>query len=99
MNNSNIEIKPIVEYLKLIEGSNGDGCRAMFEKYQDIFVRAPGSKVKHQAWEGGYILHLRQCMALAEFLYEPMKRVGGIDFSLSDAILVLFLHDLEKPFK
>lgn len=99
MNNSNIQIKSIDHYLNLIEGENGIACRQMFEQYENIFTKAPGSKVKHQAWEGGYTQHLCQTMALAEFLYEPIKNIGGVDFSLSDAILVLFLHDLEKPFK
>lgn len=99
MNNSDIQIKPIDHYLNLIEGANGVACRQMFEQYENIFMRAPGSKVKHQTWEGGYVQHLCQCMALAEFLYEPIKNIGGVDFSLSDAVLILILHDLEKPFK
>lgn len=99
MSNSNIQIKSIDYYLNLIEGANGVACRQMFEQYKNIFTKSSGSKVKHQAWEGGYIQHLCQCMALAEFLYEPIKQIGGVDFSLSDAILILFLHDLEKPFK
>ncbi len=94
-----LEIKEIDYYLGLIRGENGIACRKMFAKYKSIFEKAPGSKVKHQAWEGGYIQHLCQCMALAEFLYEPIKNIGGVDFSLSDAILILFFHDLEKPFK
>lgn len=95
----NIQIKKFEYYLDLIEGENGAACRKMFSSYEDIFRKAPGSKIKHQAWVGGYIEHLCQCMALAEFLYEPFKNIGGVDFSLSDAILILFLHDLEKPFK
>ncbi|MBP6912631.1 MAG: hypothetical protein KBB86_01715 [Candidatus Pacebacteria bacterium] len=94
-----LEIKEIDHYLGLIRGENGIACRKMFAKYKPIFEKAPGSKVKHQAWDGGYIQHLCQCMALAEFLYEPIRNIGGVDFSLSDAILILFLHDLEKPFK
>jgi hypothetical protein len=94
-----LEIKEINHYLGLIRGDNGVACRKMFAKYKSTFEKAPGSKVKHQAWEGGYIDHLCQCMALAEFLYEQIKHVGGVDFELSDAILILFLHDLEKPFK
>lgn len=99
MSNSNIQIKSIDYYLNLIEGENGIACRKMFAKYQSIFEKAPGSKVKHQAWEGGYVQHLCQTMALAEFLYEPIKNIGGVDFELSDGVLILFLHDLEKPFK
>ena len=94
-----LEIKEIDCYLGLIRGQNGIACRKMFAKYKSVFEKAPGSKVKHQAWEGGYVQHLCQTMALAEFLYEPIKNVGGVDFELSDAIMILFLHDLEKPFK
>lgn len=94
-----IEIKNIEYYLDLIDEPNKRRCLNMFEVYKDKFFEAPGSKVKHQAWVGGYVHHLEQTFALAEFKYEPYDQLYKLDFSLSDAILVLFLHDLEKPFK
>jgi hypothetical protein len=32
-------------------------------------------------------------------MFEMMNNFRPLDFSLSDAILILFLHDLEKPFR
>lgn|SRR5574343_249258 len=92
-------IKNIEEYLVMIDQPNRERCLELFWAYKDFFLVAPGSKVKHQAWEGGYIHHLEQVMALAEFKYQAYSKLKKLDFSLSDAILVVFLHDLEKPFK
>jgi hypothetical protein len=38
-------------------------------------------------------------MNLAIHIYEPMKSFHDVPFKLSDALLVLFLHDLEKPWR
>ena len=38
-------------------------------------------------------------MNLAIHLYPAMKKFHPVPFSLSDALLVLFLHDLEKPWR
>ncbi len=38
-------------------------------------------------------------MNLAEIFYEQMNSRRRLSFSLSDALLVLFLHDIEKPWK
>ena len=38
-------------------------------------------------------------MNIAILLYDSLHRVRPLPFSLSDALLVLFLHDLEKPWK
>lgn len=38
-------------------------------------------------------------MNYACFLYEQMSTLRPLPFSLSDALIVLFLHDIEKPLK
>jgi hypothetical protein len=38
-------------------------------------------------------------MWLAENLYREMSAARPLPFSLGDAVLVLYLHDLEKPWK
>lgn len=93
------DVKSIDWYLDRIEGFNQKRCKQMLVIYRDKFEKAPGSKEKHQAWPGGYLWHIRQCMELACQIYPIIAEFGGVEFSLSDALLVLFLHDLEKPFK
>jgi hypothetical protein len=63
----------------------------------DMFKNAAGSSHNHQAWEGGYFDHVVETMNIACWLYETSPRV--LPFTLTDALTVLFLHDLEKPFK
>jgi hypothetical protein len=60
---------------------------------------AAGSSHNHQAWKGGYLDHIAEVMNIAELLYYTMDHLRLLPFSLSDALVVLFLHDLEKPWK
>jgi hypothetical protein len=62
-----------------------------------IIGNAPGSTKNHQAWEGGYIDHITEVMNIAHWLYTSSPR--PLPFGLADALEVLFLHDLEKPWK
>jgi hypothetical protein len=59
--------------------------------------KAKGSNHNHQTWEGGYLDHVVETMNIAVWLYRTSPR--KLPFTLADALLVLFLHDLEKPFK
>jgi hypothetical protein len=66
---------------------------------------APGSREAHHAWEGGYKEHVIQTFALATEIMASFEKNAWLDhlpeeerFSLSDALTVLFLHDIEKPF-
>jgi hypothetical protein len=68
-------------------------------------LTAPGSRDAHHAWAGGYQEHIRQTMIIAHTLYQLMLDLGTYEslpsaeqFSLSDALTVMFLHDIEKPF-
>ena len=87
------------EIIGLIEPSNGDSCRRILEENYKLFSKAPGSSHNHQAWEGGYLDHVTEVCNIAIALYEPLDSRRKLPFSLSDSLLVLFLHDLEKPWK
>lgn len=63
------------------------------------FMTAKGSGHNHQAWEGGYLDHVRETMNIAVRLYYSMDNERQFPFPLSDALLVIFLHDIEKPYK
>lgn len=88
------------EALQLIEEPNQSICNLVLKDNQELFAFAKGSKTKHQAWQGGYLEHVTETMNLAILFYNSLSSTSRpINFSLSDSLLVLFLHDLEKPFK
>jgi hypothetical protein len=75
--------------------------RSAFEQllaeHDDLFRSARGSTRNHQAWVGGYADHVREVMNVAVVLYDTLGQLRPLPFSLSDALVVLFVHDLEKP--
>jgi hypothetical protein len=88
----------IGELLEMI--GNAEPLRNIVRDNTERIMRAPGSSKNHQAWEGGYIDHVTETMNIACQLFwtfELLKR--DVPFLLSDALVVMFLHDLEKPWK
>jgi hypothetical protein len=84
----------------LIDGHNGTVCTKILEDNRALFEVARGSTHNHQTWDGGYIDHITDCMNLGANLYSYIKAFGRrIPFTLSDVLLVLFLHDIEKPWR
>lgn len=95
------------EWLTRIEGKNGDIVQRVMntEEVRERIETAPGSRGAHQAFVGGYQEHIRQTMMIASHLYELTVVSRLFDqlpreeqFTESDALLVMFLHDIEKPF-
>lgn len=82
-----------------IDGPNRSACEKLLNDNRKLWQKSPGSTNNHQAWTGGYLDHITEVMNIALALYETLSAVRPIPFSLSDALLVLFLHDLEKPWK
>ena len=95
------------EWLDEVEGPNKEAIER-FLSYGDNRRRletSPGSRAAHHNWEGGWMEHERQTMMIAAHTYELFALTGRIDelsdterFTLSDALVVMFLHDIEKPF-
>ena len=84
--------------LGMIEEPNRSLCHRLALENRHRFWASPGASHNHQAWRpGGYLAHIWDCMNYAANAYaledEPLP------FTLSDALLVLFLHDLEKPWR
>lgn len=71
----------------------------MHQENQALFEKSLGSIHNHQAYEGGYTHHLEEAMNIALVLHNTYSDLRPLPFSLSDALLVLYLHDLEKPWK
>lgn len=89
----------IAALLDLIDEPNRSHCKKLLEEERQRFEASPGSSCNHQAWKGGYLDHIVETMTIAQRLYQPMADIHQLPFSLSDAVLVMFLHDLEKPWK
>lgn len=85
------------ELFDLMEDS--DKYERIFFESKGIMVEAAGSSHNHQAWEGGYLDHVVETMNIAcqQFLW--MSRARKLPFTRSEALQVMFLHDLEKPWK
>ncbi len=89
-------MKRILEALRNIEEPNRSKCYQLAYENKTLFEKASGSKYNHQAWQGGYIDHVAGTMEICKMLY-PSFLDKGVPFMLEDALLVMFLHDIEKP--
>lgn len=102
LTNMNQENKPkyykIGEMLEMIEGPNGDACRQIYQDHQQAFEDAPGSRHNHQYWPGGYIDHVTDAMNIGMQIYDTYNNLRPLPFTKSDVLLIVYLHDLEKPF-
>lgn len=99
-----IEITPdyltIEELIGLIDEPNRSICLKILEDHRKLFETARGSTHNHQTWEGGYIDHITDGMNYARHLYTFDSGFGRpLPFSVSDTLLIFFLHDLEKPWR
>jgi hypothetical protein len=85
------------ELLGRVDEPYQSAFRRLLAEHRDAFGVARGSSHNHQAWAGGYLDHVREAMNLAVVLHETLAPLRPLPFSLSDALVVLFVHDLEKP--
>ena len=90
----------IEHLLSLIDQPNQDACMQILTDHRDLFENTQGSTHNHQTWSGGYIDHVTDGLNYAHHLYAFDQSFNRpLPFSLSDALLVFFLHDLEKPWR
>jgi hypothetical protein len=88
----------INELLALIP--NSELLQRLIVENSDRMASAPGSSKNHQAWEGGYLDHVIETMNIACQMFWTFEGLGRpLPFVLSDPLVVMFLHDLEKPWK
>lgn len=93
------EQNSIISHLLTLEGSNLGRCMNLLNYFIEEYPDAPGSSHNHQSYPGGYYKHINDILNYAKKMYKELTKMGKLEFSLSDAILVLFLHDIEKPIK
>ena len=82
-----------------IDEPNRSACAHILADHRALFATVPGSTHNHQAWRGGYLDHVCEVMNIARVLHDQFSALRPLPFSLSDLLLVVFLHDLEKPWK
>jgi hypothetical protein len=93
------EYLDIPELVELIDEPYREACQRIIWDHEGRMKSTPGSSGNHQAWEGGYWDHVRECMNMASVYYDVDSSLRPLPFSKSDALLILFLHDLEKPWR
>ncbi len=75
-------------------------CRRIYDENRELFLTARGSSHNHQAWKGGYHDHVEEVMNYAVLFFRAEQATGRpLPFTLAEALCVLFLHDLEKPWR
>ncbi len=89
----------IEELLSKIDEPNRSGCKKILEEHRTLFQTVQGSTNNHQNWPGGYFDHVQEIMNIAVVLYAALSSARPLPFQLSDALPVVYLHDLEKPWK
>ncbi len=98
--------------LKVVSGDRGEKIRAFHKEHLDRFNTMPGSGHNHQAWPGGFRVHMDQCMNLAYHIvdlfadqYFDLLEHGfeddlDIPETENDSVfVVLYFHDVEKLFR
>ena len=87
------------EMLDMVEEPAASSCKRLLQENQVLFSKALGGSHNHHTWKGGYLDHIQESMNIGIVLYLAFKEIRPLSFSLSDVLLVLFLHDLEKPWR
>ncbi|MBI2023686.1 hypothetical protein HYT01_03960 [Candidatus Giovannonibacteria bacterium] len=89
----------IEQMLGMIDEPNRSACTRILMDNRKLFQTVQGSTNNHQNWLGGYFDHVQEIMNIAVILYERLGSIRPLPFSLSDLLLVVYLHDVEKPWK
>lgn len=91
------------ELLAMIDEPNRSICERLIADNPVEFAAAAGSTRIHQAWQGGYRDHVVEVMNFAVLYYNALVPLGRFEllpleqmFTLSDALVVMFWHDIEK---
>ena len=89
----------IEQLIELMEYPHRDDCAVFIQRNRKLFDTSKGSACKHQAWPGGYRDHITEVMNIAGVTHIALSSIRPLPFSLSDALLGCFLHDIEKLWK
>jgi len=82
----------------MLDEPNRTACARLLADHRTLFATVQGSTHNHQTWPGGYLDHVTDAMNIAVVLYAQLSELRPLPSSLSDLLLVVYLHDLEKWF-
>lgn len=92
--------------LGMIDEPNSSACWRLIDDNAELFAVAAGSSYNHQAWVGGYRDHIVETMNLMVLLHRSLAATGRFamlpaeeQFTLSDGLVVMFWHDIEKVWR
>lgn len=92
------------DMVTMIDEPNRSICKQVLDDNRELFQQTAGSSHNHQAWPGGYWDHISEVMNIWLLLYGAFESTGRLEalkpserFSRSDGLVVLFWHDIEKP--
>jgi hypothetical protein len=91
--------RSVDELIAQIDEPNRSACARILADHRELFATVQGSTNNHQAWPGGYLDHVCEVMNIAAMLHAHLSALRPLPFSLSDVLLVVYLHDIEKPWK
>lgn len=88
--------KTVEALVNIMDFSDALPCLSFMKDYRGLIETAWGSRSAHQAWRGGYLMHIGSVMMFARRIFPYVDH--PVPFTLNDALLVLFWHDIEKVF-
>ncbi|MEY4723553.1 MAG: hypothetical protein RLZZ324_1066 [Candidatus Parcubacteria bacterium] len=95
-----LDYLPLERLITMMDWPAAGICWRILTDHRALFEKARGSTHNHHTWDGGYIDHVTDGMNYARHLYALDAAFGRpLPFTLADALLVFFLHDLEKPWR
>lgn len=89
----------IEQMLDFLPEPNRSSCLQIMNDHERRFKIVQGSTNNHQNWRGGYYDHIQEVMNIALVLFQSLDAARKLPFTLTDALLIVFLHDIEKPWK
>ncbi len=89
----------IEKMIEMLSEPNRGICAKILADNRGLFQAVQGSSNNHQAWPGGYFDHVQETMNIAVMLYNGLNPLRPLPFTVADALLVNFFHDIEKPWK
>lgn len=85
---------------------SNENIQRLFDDFRTLFRYAPGSRGAHHYWYGGWMDHNQQMLDKYTCDYEWFMEHGWLDelptneqFIYHEGIVVILMHDMEKPFK
>lgn len=82
-----------------IKGLRQPAILSFYHDYKDVLHYGAGSSHNHQAWDGGYADHIAECLRINFVTFDGLSTIRSLDFTIEEAAMALFFHDIEKPFR